>query len=224
MVKRKVMNPLIIINFKAYEEGLGSEGLELVRLLSKYDNVVMSLPAPMISISAGYEMNNLACTRVAKIFCQHVDPVHGGAHTGSVTVDGIKQAGATGSLVNHSERRIPFKEIEEAVKLLKSHDLQSVVCCQNLKEAVKIKELKPDYIAYEPPELIGGNISVSTSKPEVIKDIVKAVKPVAVLVGAGVKTRTDINLSLELGAVGVLIASGIIKAEDKQKVIKELIE
>jgi len=93
-----------------------------------------------------------------------------------------------------------------------------------LKEAVKFKKLKPDYLAYEPEELIGGDVSVSDTKPGIIKDIVEAVKPVKILVGAGIKTRKDIQKSIKLGAYGVLIASGVIKAEDKKKIIKELIE
>lgn len=217
------MKPLIVVNFKAYEEGLGSEGLELVRLLSQYENIIMSLPAPMISIAAGYDIKDNACTRVAEIFSQHVDPVEGGAHTGSVTADEIKQAGATGSLINHSERRIPISDIKKILELLKEEDLKSIVCCQDKTEALKIKQFNPDYIAYEPPELIGGDVSVSKSKPEVIKEIVQACTPIPVLVGAGVKTREDIDKSVELGAKGVLIASGIIKAKDKKKVIKELI-
>ena len=215
------MKPLIVVNFKAYSEGLGEKGLELISFLSKYDNVVMSVPAPLISIAEGYSIKNNACTVKVNVFAQHVDPVEPGAHTGSVTVEEIKMAGAKGSLVNHSEKRIPFEDIEKAVKKLKENNLTSIVCCQNLDEAVRIKKYNPDYIAFEPPELIGGDISVTTL-PEIIKKIVDAVKPVKVLVGAGVKKRSDIKKSVELGAVGVLIASGVVKAENKEK-IRELV-
>lgn len=217
------MKPLIVVNFKAYNEGLGSKGLEIISLLSNYDNVIMSLPSPLISMAAGYSINKNSCVRKSMVFAQHVDPVESGAHTGSVTVEEIKMSGASGSLVNHSEKRIPLDDIKKTVNKLKEKNLISIVCCQDSKEALKIKELKPDFIAYEPPELIGGDVSVSTSKPEVVKEIVKLVKPVKLLVGAGVKTRKDIEKCMDLGAEGVLIASGIIKAETEQE-IKKLIE
>lgn len=217
------MKPLIVVNFKAYKEGLGDKGLKLIGLLSDYDNIIMSVPAPLISLTAGYSKDETVCDANKRVFAQHVDSVEPGAHTGSVTVEEIKMSGAKGSLVNHSEKRIPFEEIKKIVKKLRHEELKSIVCCQSKKEAMKIKTLKPDYIAYEPPELIGGNVSVSTSKPRVIKEIINSVEGIKVLVGAGVKTRKDIEKSVELGAKGVLIASGIIKAKSEKRV-KELIK
>jgi len=202
------MKPLVVVNFKAYKEGLKKS---IINLLDDYKNVVLSLPAPLI---AEYDDKT-------RVFAQHVDPVDEGAYTGSVTAREIKAAGAKGSLVNHSERRIPFKDIKKVVGLLRKYKLKSIVCCKSVSEALRIKKLRPDYIAYEPPALIGGEISVSNAKPRVIKEIVDKAKPIKVLVGAGVKTKEDIRKSVELGAKGVLIASGILKAS-KDK-IKELL-
>ncbi len=218
------MKPLVVVNFKAYKEGLEEGGLELVGMLSKYSNVIMSVPAPIIGIVAGYSLQYDRCIRYAKVFAQHVDPDEPGAHTGSITVEEIKMAGAEGSLLNHSEKRIPLDVIEKTVKRLRENGLKSIVCCQTIDEAVEISKFSPDYIAYEPPELIGGNVSVSNAKPEVVKEIVDKVAPIPVLVGAGVKNREDVRKSVELGAVGVLVASGIIKAKDREKAVKEIVE
>ena len=38
-----------------------------------------------------------------------------------------------------------------------------VVCSENLVEAGEYSKLRPEFIAYEPPELIGGNVSVTSS-------------------------------------------------------------
>ncbi len=217
------MKPLIVVNFKAYKEGLSNEGIKLIELLSDYSNVIMSVPAPLIGLAAGLDVKNNTCVRRAKIYAQHIDPISEGAHTGSITAKEIRIAGASGSLINHSEKRVPMSEIKQSIEMLKQEKLESIVCCQNKDEALKIKELKPDYIAYEPPELIGGDVSVTT-RPEAIKSIVEAVKPLHLLVGAGVKTRSDILTSIKLGAKGVLIASGIIKAKDKEAKVKELVE
>jgi len=208
------VKPLVVVNFKAYEEGLGKRGELLVDLLDDFPNVILCLPAPLIG---EYDDD-------INVFAQHVDPVDSGAYTGAVTAREIKMVGANGTLLNHSEKRMPFEDIKKAIKILKKHKLKSIVACQNLEEAKKIKRLKPNYIAYEPPELIGGKVSVSTAKPEVIEEIVKAVKPVKVLVGAGVKTHDDVLTSLSLGAKGVLIASGIVKAKNKKQKIKSLIQ
>jgi triosephosphate isomerase len=48
-----------------------------------------------------------------------------------------------------------------------------MVFVKNLKEGKKIEKLNPDYLIYEPPELIEGNISVSVAKPEIIKKFSK---------------------------------------------------
>ncbi len=218
------MKPLVVVNFKAYKEGFTEEGFKLIDLLSPYENVIMAVPAPLIGIAAGHYIKDGVCARQAKVFAEHVDSTEPGAHTGVVTVEEIKVAGASGSLLNHSEHRLPFDEIKKTIKRLKDARLQVILCCQSPEEAVKFRDLKPDYLAYEPPELIGGNVSVTSSKPEIIKKIVNAVRPVRVLVGAGVKTREDIIKSMELGAVGVLIASGLIKAENKEEKVRELVE
>ena len=215
------MKPLIVVNFKAYPESI-RDGFLLANLLSPYDNVIMCVPAPLIC-SFGKESSLNGVIRDALVFAEHVDPVVSGAYTGSITVDMIKAAGASGSLVNHSEKRLKYNEIAKVINLLKSRGLTSILCCESVKEAKRFKKLRPDYIAYEPKELIGSNVSVTT-KPLLIKEIVKALSPIPVLVGAGVKTREDIEISLNLGASGVSIASGVVKAVDKEKVIKELID
>jgi triosephosphate isomerase len=81
--------------------------------------------------------------------------------------------------------------------------------------------MKPDYIAVEPRELIGGKISVSQARPELISDTVKAVKT-KVLCGAGINTRQDVKKALKLGAKGVLVASAVAKSKNPGKVLKEL--
>lgn len=214
------MKPVIVVNFKAYPESV-RDGFLLANLLSPFSNVIMCVPAPLIcSFARESSLNGIV--RDALVFAEHVDPVSGGAYTGSITVDMIKAAGASGSLVNHSEKRLSFNDIAKVVNLLRSRGLASIICCESVKEARRFKKLMPDYIAYEPRELIGSDVSVTT-KPGLIKSIVKAVSPVPVLVGAGVKTREDIKTSLSLGASGVLIASGVVKAVDKERAVRDLV-
>ena len=77
----------------------------------------------------------------------------------------------------------------------------TVVCAKDSKEAAKIAKVSPDFIAVEPPELIGGEVSVSKAKPDIIRESVKAVGGKSkLLVGAGVKTGEDVRIALKLGA------------------------
>jgi triosephosphate isomerase len=46
---------------------------------------------------------------------------------------------------------------------------------------------------------------------------------VPVLCGAGVKTGKDVRRALELGAKGVLLASGVVKAKDPRKALQDLV-
>ncbi|MCL4406555.1 triose-phosphate isomerase [Candidatus Parvarchaeota archaeon] len=85
--------------------------------------------------------------------------------------------------------------------------------------------MQPTAIAYEPPELIGGDISVSSSKPEIVKefcDIVKSGSASLPLIGAGIKTPEDVKKSVELGAEGILVASGVMKSKDFESEIEGL--
>ena len=102
-----------------------------------------------------------------------------------------------------------------------------MVCANTVEDAKALAEFAPDYIAVEPPELIGGDISVTTADPSIVKDTVQAVKAVdpnvRVLCGAGVKNGKDVSAALSLGADGVLLASGVVKAQDPRAVLEDLV-
>ncbi|MEM1805090.1 MAG: triose-phosphate isomerase, partial [Nanopusillaceae archaeon] len=103
----------------------------------------------------------------------------------------------------------------------------SVVCVTNDKLARTIAYLDPDYIAIEPPELIGTGISVSKAKPEIIINSVKSIREinnkVKILVGAGISNGEDVKKAIELGVNGVLVSSAVTKAKDFYEKIKELL-
>lgn len=131
-------------------------------------------------------------------------------------------------MINHSEKRIPLDDINKCVDLCKEYELISIVCVQSCEEARELAMSKPDFIAIEPPELIGGDVSVSSAKPEIIKSSVDCVKKVSpyteVLCGAGVKNREDVKKAIELGAKGILVASGVVKSSNIENAMEELIK
>lgn len=205
---------MLVINFKSYEQGF-KQAEAIAKAAAKY-NAVVCPPFTLLR-----KLSTLAAT-----FSQHVDPYEYGSHTGSIIPAELVNIGVQGCLINHSERRVSKDHIEKSVTLCKKYGLTTVVCAKDDKEAAEYAKFSPDYIAVEPPELIGGDVSVSSARPELISNTVNAVRNVneqiKVLCGAGVKTGDDVKKALELGAYGVLVASGIVKSDNPEEKIKEL--
>jgi triosephosphate isomerase len=144
-----------------------------------------------------------------------------------VTAASIKAAGARGSLINHSERRIKLADMEASLSACRDLGLASIICTNNVATTRAAAALEPDYVAVEPPELIGSGIPVSKANPNVVSDSVSAVKKIAprvgVLCGAGITHGEDLRSALDLGSEGVLLASGIIKAKDQRQALEDLV-
>ena len=212
---------MFIINFKNYDSISGSRSLELAKIAAKISRkhkikIVVCPPQHVIS----------EITKVSiPVFAQHVDNKEIGSTTGYIVPELVKKSKVSGSLVNHSEHRLASKDIKELVSRLKVLKMTSVVCVKNVSEARKYAKLNPDYIAIEPPELIGTGKAVSKEKPEVIIKSVRAVKDAKnstrLLCGAGIISGNDVARALELGANGILVASGIVKAKNWERVIEE---
>jgi triosephosphate isomerase len=86
--------------------------------------------------------------------------------------------------------------------------------------------LGPDAVAVEPPELIGTGTPVSKADPDIITDTVDRVSDVSevpVLCGAGITSGDDVEAARELGAEGVLVASGVVKAESPREAMLDLV-
>lgn len=215
------MGELILVNFKGYQEAIGSKASELAGIASE----VSTQTGVRIIVSPATADISRAADKV-ETFAQHVDPEEPGSKTGSNLAETAKAAGAKGSLLNHSEKRIPEEDIKKSINILKNLNMTSILCTQSPEESKSYAKYNPDYIAIEPPELIGSGVSVSTSKPEVVTDSVELVEEansdVKVLCGAGISNGEDVKKALELGAEGVLLASAFVKAEKPKKVLKDM--
>ena len=201
--------PRILVNLKAYDEALGKGAVRIALAAKK----VSEETGVSIGIAPQYVDLRIVSKVGIPTFSQHIDPVEHGAHTGSVTVAAIRDSGAIGSLLNHSEKRMRIDEIEKAIKLLDENELLSVVCANDPEVAKAVSDLEPDAVAVEPPELIGTGVSVSEAKPEIIRDAVSLIGGV-VYVGAGISTGEDVERALSLGAYGVLLASAVAKSKN----------
>ncbi len=173
------------------------------------------------------DVAQVARTVAIPVLGQHTDATPPGATTGFVPAEALRAAGARGSLVNHSEHPLAASEVEATVRALAHAELAAVVCARDAAAARRLAAVRPPYLAVEPPELIGGDRSVSTARPQVVVASVRATHAVSpathVLCGAGVRDRHDVARALELGSEGVLVASAVALAREPRRAIAELL-
>lgn len=216
--------PVIVVNVKTYEEATGRKAVELAKLM---DNLAKETGASLAIAVQPTDIMMCVENVSIPVFAEHIDPIKPGSHTGWILPEAVKVAGAVGTLINHSEHRLKIADIDFCVTRAKELDLDHIVCTNNIATSKAVAALSPNFLAVEPPELIGGDISVTTANPEVVSGSVEAVKEidknVGVLCGAGVKNGRDVAKAIELGADGVLLASGVVKAKNREKVLRDLI-
>jgi triosephosphate isomerase (TIM) len=217
-------SPLILVNLKTYKESMGNRAHQIAtvaQLVAKESGVTIGIAPSYI------DLHPLSHHFTVPVYAQHVDGDEPGAHTGHVTADAIRLAGAAGSLVNHSERRLTLAEIDGSVRALQAQKLVAVVCSNNEMTSAASAALSPEYVAIEPPELIGSGVSVSKANPEIIRRsvaLVHAVNPkTKVLTGAGIQSGECVRIAVDLGTDGVLLASSVVKAQDPGSVLRDLV-
>ncbi|CAB3289001.1 Triosephosphate isomerase [Methanocaldococcus lauensis] len=216
---------LIIINYKTYKESIGSRGLEIAKAaekVSEESGITIGVSPQFVDLR--YIIENTSIP----VYAQHIDNITPGSHTGHILPEAIKDCGCRGTLINHSEKRMLLADIEAIINRCKTLGLETVVCTNNVNTSKAVATLNPDYIAVEPPELIGTGIPVSKANPEIVEGTVKAVKEInkdiKVLCGAGISKGEDVKAAIDLGAEGVLLASGVVKAKNVEEAIRDLIK
>jgi triosephosphate isomerase len=211
---------MIIVNYKTYKQSsLGNSQ----KLTLSIKEVVEESRVEIIACPASVDIKPVADVLPGRVWAQHVDPEKRGRATGWLPVELAKEAGASGVLLNHSEHKLSVGVLGETLNLCKQYNMTTLVFADGLEEAKMAAGLGPDYIGYEPPELIASpDTSVARAKPEVIEKVVKELPNSKIVVGAGVKDEEDIRVSLKLGAIGVALASGVILADNPKQVLRKL--
>jgi triosephosphate isomerase (TIM) len=221
-LKLKLEPPLIIVNFKTYLESTGKRAVELAKQAEKAskETGVCIIVAPQFA-----DLAAIAKAVEIPVFAQHLDPIKPGNSTGHILAESIMEAGAVGTLINHSERQMRLIDIDATITLAREKGLISCVCVNNPNVSAAVAALRPDVVSIEPPELIGTGIPVSKAKPEVVTDTIMHVHKVdanvPVLCGAGISSGEDVSVALKLGSMGVLVASGIVKAKNPYIILRE---
>jgi triosephosphate isomerase (TIM) len=217
----KLKAPIIIVNFKTYLESTGQKALELAK---QAERAAIETGTTIIVAPQAVDICKVAEAVEIPVFAQHIDAIRTGNCTGHILVEAIKEAGASGTLINHSEKQLKLSDIEATISLAHEKSLTTCVCVNNANVSAAAAALRPDIVSIEPPELIGTGNAVSKSKPEVVTDTVQLVRQVnqgmTILCGAGISHSEDVSVALELGTQGVLVASAIVKAKDPYSVLR----
>lgn len=215
--------PVFVINLKNYAEIMGESALLLAtkaEFISGEVDVDIIVAPPLPSLAAIAEKVSIP------VISQKVDDSVEGKSTGAVIPEALSAWGCAGSLINHAEARIPLDSIARLIPRMKRLNLISCVCVEKTEELVSVAAWDPEYIAVEPPELIGTGVSVSHARPELVSDSVRAAEGVGykgkVLCGAGIVSADDVRRAIQLGAKGILVASSLVKADDWDAKIREL--
>lgn len=213
---------MLITNFKATETAVGENAVSLAKI---HEKVAEETGANIIVAVQTADIYRVAQSVQIPVFAQRAEPVKYGSHTGWTLPESLIQAGAKGVILHHSERRFDnLENLGATIERCKEIGLYVVCCAENADEGAEImQKYSPDLIAVEPPELIGGDISVSTAKPELIEESVQKIGENKVLVGAGVKNAQDVKIASKFGAVGILVASGVTKSNNPEAAILDLI-
>lgn len=221
----KLQTPIIIVNFKAYLEATGKRAVELAKKAEKANKetgICIAVAPQFVDIA------EVARSVEIPVFTQHLDPVKPGSYTGHVLAESVKEAGAVGTLINHSERQLKLADIDATIRTANERGLITCVCSNNPSVSAAAAALKPNIVSIEPPELIGTGIAVSKAQPEVVTDTVNLVRrinsDVILLCGAGISHGEDVAVALKLKTQGVLVASSIVKAKDPYSVLCEFAE
>ena len=212
--------PLLLINFKCFVSG--KKALNLARIC---DEIAKKFKLNIAVAPQFTDIAEIARKVEIPVFAQHVDAVEEGTFTGHISAKALRQSGAAGAIINHSERKLELKEIEKCVEIAKKNKLITVCCSSSLEEGKEIAKFKPDFLAYEDPFLIGTRRAISRVKPDSVKEFVEVIRnlepEVKVLCGAGISSGKDVKKALELGTAGVLVASSVVKAKNPRKVLVE---
>lgn len=221
----------LLLNTKNYTETLGSRLDQFLSIVERASirnakDVEISIALPAFYVAYVHSKFPRA-----RCLAQHLDNMELGSTTGFLVPEIAKESGAAGALVNHSEHRLERGEVASLTERLRELDMISVVCARDPAEVASFAKFSPDFIAVEPPELIGTGNAVSKSKPAVISEsysmLVRAKRRgsrTRLLCGAGIVNGVDARSAIELGASGILVASGVVKAKNWSVALQDLVD
>ncbi|MBO96468.1 MAG: triose-phosphate isomerase [Euryarchaeota archaeon] len=214
--------PLIIVNFKTYQGAQGHSAEVLARAMES-----VQTDARLVAAVSALDLSSVVeAAPNLEVWCQHLDPIGFGSNTGWLHPETAISRGAKGTLINHAEHKVSLEHVAMLLDQV-PEDFEICACAADIDEAKSLAALVPNYVAVEPPELIGGDVSVTSADPQIVSDTASAVREaseeVMVLCGAGIKSGLDVSKAIELGVSGVLLASGVTKSSNPKEALEDLV-
>ncbi|MGB9669456.1 MAG: triose-phosphate isomerase, partial [Anaerolineales bacterium] len=214
--------PFFELGPKAYL--YGAKLLELARfadnLCVKYNVQIIITPQcadiPLIARETSHVL----------VFAQHIDALKIGRGIGSILPEAVKEAGAVGALLNHVEKKLTLPEIEQTIRRADEVGLATMVCADNLQEAVAIAKMSPNVLLVESPSQIeAGKREINDPfEIENINQTIWEINPeILVLHGGGISSGRDVYNIIKSGAQATGSTSGVILAVDPQAKLEEMI-
>lgn len=213
---------MFLVNFKTYPETTGESAVSMAKIIDEASKSsgVASIICPQVA-----DAYRITKETQISVWAQHVDVYSAGQTTGWFPPETAKSVGFVGTLLNHSEHKLEKHALEETVRLCKQQGLKVLIFAASQEEAVAVSRFQPDYVSYEPPELVGSKTtSVAESRPETIRKVVELIPDIPVIVGAGIKDTEDVKVSLQMGAKGIAVSSAVVLAENPKAKVEELLQ
>ncbi len=214
--------PIFIVNFKSYV--WGKTALKIAR---KMEEIAQESSVYLCAIPQIVDISLIAEQTEIPVFSPHLDSLTPGRGTGRVLPEAVREAGAVGVLLNHSEYNLPLDVISETIKRAREVGLVCMVASSSPTEAEAIAMLGPEVIVSEPPSRIGTLRSVGRDKDFVLQSIKKVKnvnQKVIVICGAGVSSREDVETLVELGVEGTGASRAIFEALDPVRILAEMVK
>jgi triosephosphate isomerase len=209
---------MIFLSLKTYKEATGQA---VINLLSSVKKVSQETGIPIISIAQPTDIYRIKNELDIEVWAQHIDPIDPGKNTGWISPYSVKQAGATGIIINHSEHKLKEEVIIATIKKARQYDLKILLIGQTVEMVTRFDSYEIDYLSFEKEDLIASPISMIDQQEEVIKDLVKIIKH-PLIIGAGINDGEDTKKTKAVGAVGVLMATYFVTAPDPEQKLREL--
>jgi len=210
---------MILLNLKVYPETFGNGAMRLAEVAA---DVSRKSGVRIVVAASALDAVRLMASG-AEIWLQHYDTNKSGRFTGEVSSLQAEALGIRASLLNHSEHKLAKGKVLELLAG-KPEGFEVIVGCRSLGQGAEwIAKSRADWILYEPPELISSkDKSVASEKPEAIRKMSEMVPGKRLIVGAGIKSREDVEISLRMGAAGIGLSSAYVLGENQKEVLEDL--
>lgn len=143
----KLKLPIIVVNFKAYEQSTGKNALALAKIHQK---VAQKTGVQFAIAVQPIDIHMIASEIDLPVLAQHFDPVEFGAYTGHLSPHALLAAGAMGSLLNHAERKLPLEVLQKSIELARKVGFFTLVCADTAEAGKEVKPSDPFEIKLHP--------------------------------------------------------------------------